>query len=84
MPATTFPSVATVAPAAGAVAKVTVLSVQSFDAATVNTPPLGEGSTHDIRRVAPVTVRVPTPLTVKRIKYCFTGLLSVSSVDEAP
>ena len=50
VPATTFPSVATVAPAAGAVAQVTVLSVQSFEAATVNAPPLGERSMHDIRR----------------------------------
>ena len=39
---------------------------------------------HDSRRVAPVTVRVPTPLTVKRIRNCFTGLLSVSSFTEAP
>ena len=72
-------------PAAGAVAHVTVDSDQvGIGAASEKSPPLIDGSVHVSRRVALVTVRVPTPDTVNCIRKCLMGLLSVSSLAEDP
>src|SRR5262245_37786962 len=78
VPATTAPIEAAVAPAAGAVAHVTVFSAQGVPAASVTSPPRGAGSEQVRRSVAPRTVDDPTPVTVNRTRKFFTGLLSVS------